>query len=356
MSGARRDRPGELPAVIRVLHLAAIDEAAKAFGMERVVRDIAGYPGERRSRHAVFALSPARRRSDLGWIGRFVAAARAADVIHTHDLFGWAAGPAVLRAAGRPVVAHDHGASLRAGRARRVLERAVEGRIARHIAPSRAMAARLGAAGVPEAKIAVVPNGVDPATLVPARDVRPDLGLRPAHVLCLSTARLVPEKGIDVLVEAAGLARRKVPELVVAIAGEGPLRPAGEGVRYLGYRRDIPDLLAAADLVALLSREEPFGLALVEAALAGRAAVGAAAGGIPEVIADGETGILVPPGDVPRAAAALVGLARDRPLRERLGRAARERALRLFTLERVIRDLDAIYEAACGGAGSGSSR
>jgi glycosyltransferase involved in cell wall biosynthesis len=341
---------------VRVLHLAALDDAPGA-GMERVIRDLAGFRGPRRSTHQIFRLAPDRGRLDLGWIPAFVAAARAADVVHTHDLFGWALGPAVLRAAGRPVVAHDHGAAGRAGALRRRLARAVERRIARHVAVSEfARRALVEGHGIAPERVEVVPNGRDPAELASARpraEVRRALGVAPEDVLVLAVARLAPEKGLEPLLDgfAAAAAAPGAPPLALAIAGDGPLREplaarARGRVRLLGFRPDVPDLLAAADVFALTSRAEAFGLALVEAAFAGLAAIGARAGGIPEIVAPEETGLLVPPDDAPAVAAAIARLARDPALRARFGAAARARAEGRFTLARAVARFDEIYARA----------
>ena len=212
-------------------------------------------------------------------------------------------------------------------------------------------------------------GGRDPRDLEPERPrdrVREELGAQAGDVLALGLGRLAPEKGWEALLEAAAAALGEAPALLFAIAGEGSSRARLEArarwlgiagrVRFLGYRRDVGELLGAADLFALLPEEEALGLGFVEAALAGLPAVATEVGGIPEVVRP-ETGILVPARDTARAARALAALARDPALRRRLGEAARERALRLFTLERMVRELDAVYEAALregGGRRAGS--
>jgi glycosyltransferase involved in cell wall biosynthesis len=108
-------------------------------------------------------------------------------------------------------------------------------------------------------------------------------------------------------------------------------------VRVLGRRNDVPELLCAADVLLVPSRWfEAFSLVLAEAAACGTAAVASRVGGIPEVLLDGETGLLVPPGDPPALLEAATRLLADDGLRARLGAAARRRAAAAFCLERMV--------------------
>jgi glycosyltransferase involved in cell wall biosynthesis len=205
-------------------------------------------------------------------------------------------------------------------------------------------------------KLVLAPMGIDPATLAPARPreaVRAELGIRGFTVLFLG--RLVPIKGADVLIDAvAGSAGT-----TALIAGDGPARgelerrarARGAGVRFLGAI-DEPrraELLAACDAVAVPSRVLPDGrhegmpLVVLEAMCAGAAVAASASGGIAEVVRDGESGLLVPPGDAAALAAALARL-RDEPvLRARLADAGRKVAARR-TWEAVI----PVFEEALG--------
>ena len=120
-------------------------------------------------------------------------------------------------------------------------------------------------------------------------------------------------------------------------------------VRFLGHVDDVPALLSALDLVVLPSTErEGFPLALTEAAMAGRPAIASRLGGIPEIIEDRRTGLLVPPRDAPALAGAIVELLSDAELRNRLGEAARMRARERFTSEAMVDQVLAIYRAVLG--------
>mgnify|MGYP000274199176 CR=1 FL=1 len=177
-------------------------------------------------------------------------------------------------------------------------------------------------------------------------DVTPDeLGLDERHLLALCPAALVAHKGHRHLLDAWRAVEERGPEAILLLAGigglEGDLRAQVQrlGLRrvvFAGWRDDIADLHAAADLVVLASVEEGLGSALMDAAAAGLPVVATRAGGIPEVVRDGVTGLLAPPGDAPALAAHLLGLLNDAVRRNRLGAAARERAAQHFGYERMV--------------------
>jgi glycosyltransferase involved in cell wall biosynthesis len=172
--------------------------------------------------------------------------------------------------------------------------------------------------------------------------------------LVLTCARLDEQKGHDVLLHAA----TELPGVAFALPGEGPLRAvleklaAGLGlsdrVRFLGRRDDVPALLAACDVFALPSLYEGSSLAVLEAMAARRAVVSSAIGGTEELIEDGRSGLLVPPGDSGALRDALGRALGDAGLRETLARAARERVERDFTPEAMIGANERIYGELLG--------
>jgi glycosyltransferase involved in cell wall biosynthesis len=229
--------------------------------------------------------------------------------------------------------------------------RALAAGVDRYVAVSRDVADELVARfHYPPAKVEVVYNAVrlerfeqpSPAGL------REQLG-RGLPVV-LTCARLDEQKGHDVLLQAAA----QLPQVAFALAGEGPERARlqalagelgiGDRVLFLGYRTDIPQLLAACDVFALPSLYEGSSLAVLEAMAASRAVVSSAIGGTDELIADGEDGVLVAPGEVEPLAAALRRLLADGERRERLGRRARERVEADFTPAAMRGRIVAIYE------------
>ncbi len=181
-----------------------------------------------------------------------------------------------------------------------------------------------------------------------SEQTRADLGLDPGTRLVLAVARLHPQKGLDVLQEAA----QALPgDVVVAIAGEGPQRDSlGPPLRLLGARDDVADLLAAADVVVLPSRWEGSPLAAHEALLAGRPLVTTAAGGIPALVGDADPApaVLVPAEDPSALATALQRLLDDPAERAALAGRARIRAEQWPDAQRTVENVLAVYLELAG--------
>jgi glycosyltransferase involved in cell wall biosynthesis len=189
----------------------------------------------------------------------------------------------------------------------------------------------------------VIPNGIDVAAAAQATYRNP-------VPTVVSVGRLAPPKDFPTLVRA--LARATSPYRGV-IAGEGPDRDAVETavaeagldgrIELAGERSDVPDLLAASDVFVLSSTSEAMPMSVLEAMAAGLPIVGAAVGGIPELVEDGVNGLLFTPGDVDALAGHLDELLSDVELRARMGRASRERAERLFDVSRFRAAHAAVY-------------
>jgi glycosyltransferase involved in cell wall biosynthesis len=197
-------------------------------------------------------------------------------------------------------------------------------------------------------------NGRDPARFRPDRAVRQRiravLGVAESQVVVLAVSRLVWHKGYPELATAM----RAVPEAALWVVGErlasdrgqdmvALLRNAGLGdrLRLLGYRDDVPELMAAADIFALPSRFEGLPMSVIEAMLTGLPVVAADVRGPAEQVVPEATGLLVPPGDAPALAAALQRLIADPALRTHMGVAARERAVERYDEAKVLaRTLD----------------
>jgi glycosyltransferase involved in cell wall biosynthesis len=243
-----------------------------------------------------------------------------------------------------------------ATRATLLQHRVLSRRVGRYICVSRFVAdACISHVGWPAGRVSVVHNGIDPAPWEhgDAQAGRSALGAGEAPV-ALTLARLDPQKGLEVLVEAAA----RTPGVRFAIAGEGPERPALEAqiarleladrVTLLGRREDAPDLLAGCDLFVLPSRFEGLPVSVVEAMAASRPVVATAIGGTDEAVVEGETGLLVPAGDAAALAAAVGRIASDGGLRDAMGAAGRERALAAFTAAEMARAVEATYVELLG--------
>ncbi|MDI6869753.1 MAG: glycosyltransferase [Bacillota bacterium] len=292
------------------------------------------------------------------------------DLVHVHGFKASLPGRVAAALFGTPVVYTVHNFVLEAaGGFRRRLylwcERALAPLTTRYIAVSEALRRDLDArARIAPGRISVVYNGVPPHSPAPPgalAALRQELGLSDEVRVILCVARLVPEKGVDVLLRAVAALREAsrvgdpLPPFRLLVAGEGPrgetLRMlAGQlgledQVAFLGHRPDVPALLDLADVVALPSRAEGLSLFLVEALVAGRPVVAARAGGIAEVVEDGKSGLLVPVEDPLALAAAVRRLLTDRSLATRLGEGARERGSR-FSVDNMLRQTLAVYEAS----------
>lgn len=230
-------------------------------------------------------------------------------------------------------------------------------RVDRYLAVSREIADELvGKLGWPAEKIEVVYNAVDAErAAVPAPPgLREQLGGSETRPLVLTPARLSDQKGHPVLLEAIA----EVPNALFLFAGEGPERGALEAradelgvadrVRFLGRREDIPQLLAACDVFALPSLYEGSSLAVLEAMAAGIPVVSSAIGGTEELIDDGRSGLLVPPGDAKALAAALRKVLEGPELRQALAARAHERVDAGLRREQNAERVDAVYRELLG--------
>jgi glycosyltransferase involved in cell wall biosynthesis len=200
--------------------------------------------------------------------------------------------------------------------------------------------------GLPPGKVEVVHYGLDalPQPWGPDAEVE----LPPDARILLCVGRLVPQKGVDVAVSALRRIKERHPDAVLVVLGEGSERHrlTGEGVYLPGRVGDVAAWYRRAELVVHPVRWEGFGLALLEAMLASKPVVASAVSSVPEIVADGETGILVAPDD-PGALADAVSRLLDEPERgAALGRAGLARAHAEFSVARMAERTAAVYAAA----------
>lgn len=292
-----------------------------------------------------------------------------ADVVHTHTPKAALLGQWAARLAGVPGRVHTiHGLYLPAhvsalrGRLLLLMEKALMAQAELVLSQNRedlelCLAKRIA----PERKLRFLGNGIDLERFQgrnarPAADVRRELGIPADHEVVGMVARLTRTKGYPVYLAAARAvlaARRDVTFL--AIGPEEPekadqVTPAeleaaglGEHLRYLGNRDDVVDLYGAMDVCVLSSNLEGVPRAIMEASAMGVAVVGSSIRGTREAVVDGETGILVPPGDAPSFARAILELLGDDERRRRLGERGRRLAEERFDQRDVFRRIDAAY-------------
>ena len=274
------------------------------------------------------------------------------DLVHTHLVHAdWHAGLASLVARAVPLVSTKHNHDpFRTLPAFRVGERLWLKRCAASIAISDSLAAFVERW-----------SGIRPDTVLygwPASGVAPRE--RSTVRELLAVGRLEPQKGFDVLIETIGLLRSGGYDVRLSIAGEGGQRETlqrqiealglSASVTLLGYRADVESLMASADVFVHTARWEGFGLVLLEAMRAGLPIVATAVGAIPEVVADGTTGLLVAPDAAAEFAGAVRRLADEPALTAALGVAGHERLASVFTPDRMASRTAAVYAKAVGAA------
>jgi glycosyltransferase involved in cell wall biosynthesis len=312
----------------------------------------AGGTGRRRPtavvREAAAQLRSARRIAALA--GQF-------DVVLSFNLQAHLESVLAARRARRPVVVEVVDL-VQAGLGKRLLRTATALADAT-IANSAATAATLG----PRARsVHVIHPGVDlerfsPGSADPA--VRAQLTAAPEAPLVGIVGRVDPRKGVGVLVEAMAQLEGPAADARLAVVGDVGIGTAedtaalrasadrllGDRIRFVGRRRDVPEVLRALDVLVSASYAEPFGRAVLEAQASGVPVIGTRSGGVPEFVEDGRTGLLVPPRHAAALAAALQRLLGDEALRERLARAGREQAERRFGLADRYDQVAAVYAA-----------
>ena len=278
------------------------------------------------------------------------------DVVHAHK-FGSNLWAALLKPRGRlPVLlVHEHSWSYE-GTLRRIVDRELIGRRADAIvAVSPTDRIRMiELEGIPAEKVVFIPNGIP--DLPPGDDqrVRRELGLAASDWVVGTVCGLRPEKGLETALRALSRLAPERPQLRFVVVGDGPQRPrlerlAGElGVQalFLGHRpnEEMPDLLAAMDVLVCSSRFEGMPLAVLEWMAAGKAIVAGRVGGIPAIVEHGRDAVLVPPRDHTAFAHEIARLLDDPRERQRLGEAARRRQREAFRFDQTVALLESLYE------------
>lgn len=265
------------------------------------------------------------------FLGSFAQAAhratRDADLVHAH----WLPSGAVALTTGKPFVVQLWGTDVELARRMRGLARHVLSRARLTVCASNALADSARELGANEVR--VIPSAVE----LPERVGEP---AEPPEVLFVG--RLSPEKGILELVQASD-------GIPLTVAGDGPLRDRVPGALGFVPHHALPPLYERAAVVAVPSHREGFGVACAEAMAYARPVVASAVGGLLDLVVDGETGLLVPPRDVPALREALERLLGDADLRRRLGEAGRARVQERFSWPAVTDATIAAYEDALAG-------
>ena len=217
--------------------------------------------------------------------------------------------------------------------------------------------------GVSPNRVRTQYSGVDcSATAFPEgdHDVRAQHGIPREALLIGTVANLLPLKGYEVMLDALPAILTAVPAVHYLVVGGGGAeyraqlkaitvdRGIAERVHFTGFQESVVSYLSALDLYVHPSLKEAFGLAVVEAMAMGKAVVATTAGGLPEVVAQGATGVLVPPGDVESLAVAVISLLQDHVRREQMGFCGRARAREQFSLQTSVAKMEALYAEVLG--------
>jgi len=216
-------------------------------------------------------------------------------------------------------------------------------------------------AGLP-VEVTVIPNGISLDKFypdLPSLRLRSELGLTADDRVLLVVSRLTPWKGHMTLLEAVARLADRWPRLKLVVVGEVAFWEAGyeqqlkqraaelglaEQVIWTGFRSDVPELLRLCDIFVLPSVREPFGRVIIEAMATGRPVVATDSGGVPEIVVDGQTGLLVPPEDAQSLMGAIETLLADSQCAQQMGAEGLARTRQLFSTDRVAQQVQRLYQ------------
>lgn len=211
-----------------------------------------------------------------------------------------------------------------------------------------------------EDKITTIHNGIDAGGLAQTRGFnKEDIGLPPNSRVIGTIANFYPNKGLGFFVDAFEIVSRNLKDVHAVLIGDGPMladicsqvesKGLKDRVHFYGYREDATQFIPAFDVFALSSVKEGFPWALLEAMALARPVAATEVGGIAEMV--GEAAAIVPPGDPPSLASAIIGLLSDRRRATALGMAAKERVMQNFTLEKMVKKTGQLYLSLLDGRG-----
>ena len=290
------------------------------------------------------------------------------DLVHTHLIHATLIGRVVSRIAGVPIViTTEHNTSNWQPKYLPVtiLYRLTGSLSHKVIAISEAVRkCLLNVARIDPSRVEVVYDGVDIARFNPGLDaagLKKELGLADAYPVIGSVSRLDARKGLEYLVGAIASLIPEMPGTRLVLVGDGPERTRLQDqakqlgveriVTFAGSQEDIVPFLAIMDVFVLPSLFEGLSVSLIEAMAMMKPIVATNVGGIPEVVTDGEDGLLVPPRESGSLAAAIRRLVRDRPLADAMRTAARKKIEQKFSLDQLVRRLEHLYENLLAGTG-----
>lgn len=287
------------------------------------------------------------------------------DLVHTHNAKAHLYGGVAALVAGVPSLYHLHGVPrFTATRDGIVSLLSVVVPATRMVACSTYVAREFGRNWLSRQQPVVVHNGLvlPVSSAGNSRAIREEFGIPEGAAIVVMATRLQRWKGVHVFLDAAALVAGHYPQVYFIIVGgtlfglerDYPVQlkdqverlSLGQVVRFVGFQSDVRPFYLAADIVVHSAIEpEPFGMVLLEASACGKPVIASDSGGPPEIIENGVTGLLVQPNNATRLAQAILGLLCDPELRNRMGRAGAVRVLQFFTAERMVQQIQSLYEA-----------
>jgi glycosyltransferase involved in cell wall biosynthesis len=295
------------------------------------------------------------------------------DIVHTHMAKAGTVGRLAAHICGVPLIVHTYHGHVFHGyfsptktRVFLTIERALGLATDRIIVVGDGQRDEIASYGVaPREKLAPIRLGLELGQFLHAESargqLRSELGVGPEARLVGIVARLVPIKAHEVFFQAATRVVQTIPAARFLVIGDGERRAELEAlverlgiqsaVTFMGWRRDMAEVYADLDVVALTSLNEGSPVALIEALAAGRPVVSTAVGGVPEVVLDGTTGLTVPPSDPVALAEAMLRLLQDHELAARLGTAGRRHVYPRYDSSRLVDDVKSLYLRELAGRG-----
>ena len=308
---------------------------------------------------------PMRSQWDVGWIIRCCAVVRQerVELIHAHEFRANVFGAIVAKLCGIPLVGTVHGKNYYPDHVKRRMAYRWVSTAATMVAVSEDLRRFLQErVGVHQDHIARIYNGVDMPERMSTKQVaqfRSDLGITPSEFVLGIVGSLYPVKGHAYLFDAFRSVLKLHPKTKLLVVGQGALedglkRQVSElgidhAVSFLGLRNDVPSILAALDLFVLPSLSEGLSVALLEAMSAAVPVVASNVGGTPEIVQDGQSGLLVSPENASELADCILEIVNNREKSKLLGERGRERVAKEFTTARMFHQYQELYEGCLSG-------
>jgi len=282
------------------------------------------------------------------------------DIIHTHNIGPWLYGTIAARLTGVRAIVHTEHSNLFLSQNKLMIAERYLVRFTSYVISDSVKVYKhlVDLQKVNSDKIKIIYNGINTDVFRSERSglnlMRKELNLKENSKMIGIVARLEPVKDHLTLLNAFKIVTEKIPGSILLIVGDGSQRiilkqkvaelKLNQNILFLGSRGDIPNILSALDVFVLSSENEGLSLSLLEAMAMGKPVVATNAGGNPEIVTDGITGMLVPQKNPQKMAEAIVKILKNQDIGRKMGEAGRKRVEEKFSLDRMVREYEALYE------------